>query len=124
MLTDPAGLLKAEPRQVSERVWVGPYMDPQELLFFLEENNIKIVISLLDEDLVYERRLFVREYRYLTPLGIRVFTVPIKPFMRDDLKVRQLEALLKVTRPARVYVHSYLGRFRVKLVEEILGNVP
>ena len=109
--------MRSEPRKVSERVWVGPYMEPEEMVFFLEERGISVVISLLGRNRL-EERLFTEEYYYLESFGVKVLRVPIDPFLWDENHKRQLRKLIQLTYPAKVYVHSYLGRFRVKLLED------
>ncbi len=113
----PLQLLKADPKKISKGLWVGPYMDPEDLYAFLKENRIKSVVILLDWDMIHERRLTEKEVSFLEKKGIRVYLLPMKPFLEKPEDIRKLKFLVKKLKKRGVYVHSYLGRVRVKVLE-------
>ncbi len=115
----PVHLLKKKPEKISEYVWIGGYMGDKELIEFLKKNNIKVVISLLSDTMIHEKKLLRKEKRFLERKGIKFYSVPMNPFLKEGRKVRRLRQLLRKRR--KVYIHSYLGRIRTRIVKEVLG---
>ncbi len=109
--------IKAEPQKISENVWIGPYLNEEELLNFIEKNRIEIVISLLDVDMLHERRLVEKEKELLKKNPeILFFSVPIKPFFEQKERIKMLKEILEIHKGKRIYIHSYLGRVRTEYV--------
>ncbi len=117
----PLQLLKAEPQKVSKNLWVGSYLKDEKMLRFLKENRIKVVISLLDRDMYHERQLLEYERRLLRRRGFTFISVPLKPFVKDQKGLKRLRYYLRRYRRSGVYVHSYLGRIRIRYVKEVLN---
>jgi len=122
----PLQLVKAKPERISRNLWVGGYMDREEMLKFLKRNRIQVVISLLDKDMHHESMLLEYERAFLKRAGVTFISVPIKPLIRSDRNVSKLRYYLMRYKNRRVYVHSYLGRLRTKYVKEVLyaGKSP
>ncbi len=117
----PLQLLKAEPERISKNLWVGGYLGEERMLRFLRENGIKVVISLLDREMYHERQLLEHERRLLRRKGFTFISVPLKPFVKDQKSLKRFRYYLRRYRGKRVYVHSYLGRIRIKYVKEVLN---
>ncbi len=118
----PLQLLKTKPEKVGKNVWVGCYMQERKFLNFLKKNQIKVVISLLDVDMLHERRLLEREKSVLKEQSIKIYSVPMKPFLKDERKLKKLKRIISLNRRRRIYVHSYLGRIRTAYVREVLSG--
>ena len=114
-------LLKAEPQKVSKNLWVGGYLGDEKMLRFLKENRIKVVISLLDRDMYHERQLLEHERRFLKSRGFTFVSVPLKPFVENERSLKRLRYYLRRYGRNRLYVHSYLGRIRIRYVKEVLN---
>ena len=117
----PLQLLKAEPERISENLWAGGYLGEERMLRFLKENGIRVVISLLDREMYHERQLLEHERRFLKKKGFTFISVPLKPFVENERSLKRLRYYLKRYRGKRVYVHSYLGRVRIRYVKEVLN---
>jgi len=116
----PLQIVKAKPERVSKNVWIGGYMDRDEMLEFLRKHRIGVVISLLDRDMYHERRLIEHERKFLRKAGIIFVSVPVKPLAVSEGSVKRLKFFLRRYKDRRIYVHSYLGRLRVRHVKEVL----
>lgn len=117
----PLQLLKAKPIKVGENLWMGGYMEEKEFLSFLKKNSISVVISLLDWDMLHEKKLLDEEERLLRRVGVKIYSVPMKPFLKEETKLRKVKRIIRLSRGRRIYVHSYLGRVRVNYVKEALN---
>ncbi|MDQ7039223.1 MAG: hypothetical protein Q9N26_08560 [Aquificota bacterium] len=114
----PLQLIKREPYRVGEGVWLGGYFLNEEFVRFLKRHRIRTVVTLLDPDMYHERSLISEEKKVLRRHGIRVVVVPLKPFYRDPKRISRIRSIIR--RGRAVYIHSYLGRVRVKYVEEAI----
>ncbi len=110
--------LKKKPERLKDNVWIGGFFADREFVSFLKSRNIDMVISLLDVDMKHERELLLREKTLFREFGIKVISVPLKPFIHDSRSVRKLEEILNSYR--NVYIHSYLGRIRTKPVRRLI----
>jgi hypothetical protein len=116
--------VKKRPEAVRKGLWVGGYFTDEDFIRFLRKANIKVVISMLDLDMIHERRLYHREKEILRRLNIILINIPTKPILDDSGKISNVVKVAKEwrNRGFNVYIHSYLGRFRIKKVKEVLGG--
>ena len=115
----PLHLLKEKPYELYPGVWVGGYLHGDELIYFVKSKRINRVISLLNERMYHEKSLVLYERRVLRRIGVRFYSIPMTPFVREPNKLRKVRNI--VSRSKGVYIHSYLGRLRVKYVKEVLN---
>lgn len=122
----PLRLIQGEARWVADGVLVGPYPRERDLLVLKHRLGVTEVVSLLDPRLPLEGRLLEKERRLVQALDLRFRSVPISYLKMDDAatrdQIRRLAAELKGRKPGSVvYVHCYLGRHRVGLLEQVLA---
>lgn len=117
----PISFVRGEAREVSSGVLVGPYPSRDELKVLAGKGVVEIV-SLMDPRLAIERPLVEEEKRMASELNLAFFNFPIDfsdmegGGSREELDkaVKHLSARNDGT---KVYVHCYLGRHRVALLE-------
>lgn len=104
----------------------GPYPVEEELRR-LKRMGVVEVVSLLDTGSAVEAELVDRERPRVEALGMRFVSLPV-PLAAlaggGDDAVARAAAYLRVHRASLSYVHCYLGRHRVALLEAALGLAP
>jgi len=118
MYITPLYLLKKKPERIKGNIWVGGFFVDRDFVDFLKSKNISTVISLLDKDMKHERDLLRYERAFFKRFGIKVISVPLKPFVYDPRSLRKLKQLLNGR--GNVYIHSYFGRIRIKQVRRLI----
>ena len=113
--------VKVKPYKVSTNLWAGGYLRDEKLKRFVKEKRIKVVVSLLDTNMIHEKRLLNRERKLLKRLGVKLYSFPINPIFKDRAMIRRAVKTLQKNRRRRVYLHGYFGRFRVRSVLEELN---
>lgn len=123
----PLHYLQGNVRSVTNNVLVGHYPD-YGLLSELDQRGVKIVISLLNDKLVYEKPLIRQEVAYSRQLGLRGFnfkmdsqepaTSPMNRAAMDNIK-----KVIALNPRSKIYIHCYFGKHRTGYVEEQLRAV-
>lgn len=118
----PLHLMQGRVRSVSSHILIGPYpefMDLQQL----RAQGVRVVISLLDPRLIYERGLIAKEQRYERRLGMTFYDIPLDSY-RSASSARNARDLVEIKRVLtrlhgrKVYIHCYLGKHRVQYVAD------
>ncbi len=114
--------LKRRPQAIAEGVWIGGYFTDERFIRFLKKNKIRVVVSLLDVDMIHERKLYRKEKKILKKLGILLINTPVKPLISGRQRYFFVRKTIRKWRSKgfRIYIHSYLGRFRTERVKEAL----
>ena len=117
----PISFVRGEVREVSSVVLVGPYPSKDELKVLAGKGVVEIV-SLMDPRLAIERPLVEEEERMASELKFAFFNFPIDfsnmegGGSREELD-KAVKHLSDRNDRTKVYVHCYLGRHRVALLE-------
>ncbi|MHB8167411.1 MAG: protein-tyrosine phosphatase family protein [Sulfuricella sp.] len=122
----PLHALQGRVRQVTPDVIVGPYPD-EGLLADLRHRGVTVVISLLDQDIIYEKSLIRREEALASQLGITEYNDPMdssqpptSPFNATALA--KVKAFIHGHPHTKIYIHCYLGKHRAGDVERMLTS--
>ncbi|MHB8346702.1 MAG: protein-tyrosine phosphatase family protein [Acidiferrobacterales bacterium] len=120
----PLHLLQGNVRKVTPDVIVGPYPD-YGLISDLHERGVHTIISLLDENLIYERSLIEREDLYTEQMGIKEYNFPMDSSQPPNSRInaaalRHIVAYIGSHPDTKIYIHCYLGKHRVGDVVRML----
>ena len=120
----PLHFLQGNIRSVSSNVILGHYPD-FGLLSELDHRGVKIVISLLNDKLVYEEPLIQRELAYSKQLGMTDlnFKMDSNQPSNSPLNSAAIENIKKVIAAnprSKIYIHCYFGTHRTGYVEQQL----
>jgi protein tyrosine phosphatase (PTP) superfamily phosphohydrolase (DUF442 family) len=124
----PLHYMQGNVRNLSKNIIVGHYPD-FELLSKLNANGVKIVISLLNDQLIYEEPLNKKEGTYAKLLGIQRYnfkmdsTQPVTS-STNEAAIENIRNLINNNPNTKVYIHCYLGRHRTRYVEQALFSLP
>jgi len=119
----PMSFVRGEVREFAPGVLGGPYPTEAELRI-LKRNGVVEVISLMDPESAVESKLVADEKKLADSKGLRFLNYPVD--FKDMSSPESAAALDKaMSRIAMrgdklVYVHCYLGRHRVGLLEKAL----
>lgn len=119
----PMSFVRGDVREVAPGVLAGPYPTEAELKI-LARNGVVEVISLMDPESTVESRLVAEEKKLVSAKGLRFQNYPMDfqdmngPRSAGGLE-QTMERLSK-RGGEKVYVHCYLGRHRVGMVEAAL----
>lgn len=125
----PMSFVRGEVREVADGVLAGPYPTEAELKL-LERNGVVEVMSLMDPESTVESSLVEEEKKLVAARGLRFSNFPMDfQDMSGPKSVAAVEtAVERLSRRGgeKVYVHCYLGRHRVGLVEAAMKkkNAP
>lgn len=119
----PMSFARGEVREAVPGVLVGPYPTEDELKV-LKRNGVREVMSLMDPESVAESALFRSEKELVSKAGFVFSSYPMDFKDMDGERSAKgveeaVDRLLK-RGDTKVYVHCYLGRHRVGLVEAAL----
>jgi hypothetical protein len=108
-------------------VFVGPYPTESELKV-LARNGVVEVISLMDPESAVESRFVEEEKKLVAARGLRFQNFPMD-FQKMDGPTSMLaleRALQRISARGaeKLYVHCYLGRHRVSMIEAALKKSP
>lgn len=119
----PMSFVRGEVREAAPGVLVGPYPTEAELKI-LARNGVVEVISLMDPESAVESRLVEEEIKLVSLRGLRFQNYPMD---FKDMNGQKSAAGLEQTMERlskrggeKFYVHCYLGRHRVGIVEAAL----
>jgi len=119
----PMSFVRGEVREIAQGVLGGPYPTEAELRL-LARNGVVEVISLMDPESAVEASLVKEEKRLVAGMGLRFRNFPMDfQNMNSPGSVIGLEnALSRISERGaqKIYVHCYLGRHRVGLIEAAL----
>lgn len=121
----PMSFVRGQAREAAPNVIVGPYPTDAELRL-LSKNGLTEVISLMDPESTVEGPLLEEEKRLAANHGLRFENFPMDfKDMKGEKSSLSFEAAMQriaARGQEKVYVHCYLGRHRVGMVEEALKN--
>lgn len=122
----PMSFVRGSVREAAPGVLVGPYPTEAELKI-LARNGVVEVISLMDSESTVESRLVAEEKKLVSLLGLRFRNYPMD---FQDLNGKRsaaglAEAIERLSKRGgeKFYVHCYLGRHRVGMVEAALKKI-
>lgn len=119
----PMSFVRGNVREAAPGVLVGPYPTEAEL-DLLVRNGVVEVISLMDPESAVESALVEEEKRLVAEMGLifRNFPMDFRDMTGEKSAKGLAEALQRVRAKGaeKLYVHCYLGRHRVGLVEAAL----
>ena len=120
----PLHYLQGNVRSVSDNVLVGHYPD-YGLLSELDQRGVTIVISLLNDKLIYEEPLIHREVAYSRQLGMTDlnFKMDSEQPANSQLNSTAIDNINKVIAAnphSKIYIHCYFGKHRTGYVEQQL----
>lgn len=120
----PLHYLQGNVRSVSNNVLVGHYPD-YGLLSELDQRGVKIVISLLNDKLIYEEPLIAQEVAYSRQLGMRDFNFKMDSAQAPDsplnrAAIANIKKVIAANPRSKIYIHCYFGKHRTGYVEQQL----
>ena len=119
----PMSFVRGEVREIAPGVFGGPYPTEAELRL-LARNGVVEVISLMDPESVVEASLVKEEKKLVADKGLMFRNFPMDfQDMNSPKSAEGLEqALSRISARGaqKIYVHCYLGRHRVGLIEAAL----
>jgi protein tyrosine phosphatase (PTP) superfamily phosphohydrolase (DUF442 family) len=120
----PLRLIQGDARKITNEIIVGPYPHEDDLFQLMKNQRVKVIISLLNPAIPYEESLIEKEEKVAKKLGLTFYNVPLSFLsLNSDSNLRAIDKIreiLKKERGKRIYIHCYLGRHRVGLIEEKL----
>ncbi len=116
----PLKLIQGEARHVTENVIAGPYPHEKDIERLYKVSGVKVIISLLNPSLPFEKSLLEKEKEITEKYGLEFYNIPIS-FINlnspENVKnVSKVLDIIKKHKGDKIYVHCYLGRHRVELV--------
>lgn len=122
----PMSFVRGTVREAAPGVLAGPYPTDAELKI-LARNGVVEVISLMDPESTVESRLVAEEKKLVSLLGLRFLNFPMDfQDMNGQRSVAGLEQVMERLLKRgndKIYVHCYLGRHRVGMVEAALKKI-
>ncbi|MHB1544719.1 MAG: hypothetical protein ACYCS1_08730 [Gammaproteobacteria bacterium] len=120
----PLHYLQGNVHHVSQKIIVGPYPD-EGLLKNLHHRGIRIVVSLLDPHLIYEKSLIEREDHLTKELGMTAYNFPMDSAQPpgsalNARAMHNIRVLIRKYPRVKMYIHCYLGKHRVGDVASML----
>lgn len=121
----PLHAIQAGERQVTPNVVIGPYPSEARLMA-LRRSGVRVVISLLDQNLIYEKPLIVRENQLASTLDMEEVNAPMdsnEPATSplNAAALTKIHDFIRSHPDTRVYIHCYLGKHRAQTVATLLG---
>lgn len=123
----PISFVRGEAREAAPGVIVGPYPTDDELRL-LKNNGVTEVVSLMHPESAVESALVAEEARLVASRGMRFMNFPMD--FKDMKGAESASSLaravdrIRARGEAKLYVHCYLGRHRVALIEAALRGAP
>lgn len=119
----PMSFVRGDVREVATGVLAGPYPTEAELNILMR-NGVVEVISLMDSESAIESRLVETEKKLVADKGLRFLNYPMDfQDMNGHKSAGGLEkALARISARGgeKLFVHCYLGRHRVGMLEAAL----
>ena len=123
----PLHYFQNDVRSVSNNVFIGHYPD-YRLLSELDQRGVKIVISLLNDRLIYEEPLIKQENGYVRQLGLKSFNFkmdssqPASSLVNAEA-IDHIKNIITSNPNTKIYIHCYLGKHRTGYVEKQLREL-
>jgi hypothetical protein len=122
----PMSFARGTVREAAPGVLAGPYPSEAELEI-LARNGVVEVISLMDPESAVESRLVEEEKKLVAAQGLRFLNFPMDfqnmNGQRSAAGLEQIMERLSKRGNEKIYVHCYLGRHRVSMVEAALKKI-
>ena len=122
----PMSFVRGTVREVAPGVLVGPYPTEAELKI-LARNGVVEVISLMDPESAVESALVAEEKKLVSAQGLRFLNFPMDfqdmNGKRSAAGLEQVMVRISARGGEKLYVHCYLGRHRVGMVEAALKKI-
>jgi hypothetical protein len=121
----PMQLVRGEAVQVREDLILGPYPSSEEFLK-LKRMGVTVIVSLMSPDVPVEAPLVQEENRLCRKYEFTCVNFPLQFLtLHSDFNKQQVEEAVKFIQstPAKKYIHCYLGRHRVALIQERLHQM-
>jgi len=123
----PLKMIQGEARYVTENIIVGPYPHEKDLEKLAKVNGVKVIVSLLNPSLPFEKSLLEKEKELVKKFDFAFYNVPLS-FLKLDSpenykRLERIRKILEKHRNEKVYIHCYLGRHRVGFVAQNLLGV-
>ncbi len=122
----PLHLIKGKAKYVKKNIIIGPYPNKRELKILKEKLGITVVISLLNPNLLPEKSLLNEELKNTKELGLKFYNYPLEYFNLNSeynlSMIQKIKFSIKKNPQEIFYIHCYLGKHRVELVEEYIKN--
>lgn len=119
----PMSFVRGTVREAAPGVLAGPYPTEAELKL-LARNGVVEVISLMDNESVVESRLVAEEKKLVSEKGLRFLNYPMDFKNMNSARsaggFEQTMERLSKRGGEKLYVHCYLGRHRVGMIEAAL----
>ena len=120
----PLHYFQQDVRTLSPNILVGHYPD-YSLLKELDQHGVKIVISLLNDKLIYEEPLIQQEAGYTKRLGLSSFNFKMdsaQPVtsLTNSVAIEKIKKIIAANPNSKIYIHCYLGKHRTGYVEQQL----
>lgn len=126
----PLHLAQGKVRDVAPDIIIGPYPRGDQVRD-LKKRGVAVDISLLNLSLPQEQALQEQLRKYGAREGIEVLNFPLSYLNLESRENREMVAravsYIRQHRGKKIYIHCYLGRHRVKVVEDELrrqGLIP
>ena len=117
----PMKFVRGELKEINENLIVGPYPTEREIIK-LKKMGINEIINLMDSMSVIESRLIDEEKKLAEKYNLKYMNFPMS-FTKLESKENsdQISLLIKhilSAKGGKIYIHCYLGRHRVGLLEK------
>lgn len=117
-------ILRGEISDISTDIIIGPYPVESDIKQ-LRENGIETIVSLLDPALPYEKQLLEQESLLTKQYQMKLLSFPMASILGQkmgayyDNNAKAAAEAIAVTK-GKVYLHCYLGIYRVATVKNLL----
>ena len=116
----PLRFVRGDAIQLDERVSLGPYPSQREF-HRLRRMGVTTFVSLMSPDFPVEAPLIRQEENLCNQVGVTCRNFPMNFSDVDSAaNVEQADAVIAFlkSQPGKIYVHCYLGRHRIKLIQQ------
>ena len=126
----PIHMVQGKVRAVTPDIIMGPYPRGDQIKD-LKKRGVAVDISLLNLSLPQEQALHEQLKKYGAKEGVDVINFPLSYLNLESKEnkdtVSQVVSYIRQNSGKKIYIHCYLGRHRVKVVEDELrrqGLIP
>jgi len=123
----PLRMIQGEARYITENIMVGPYPHEKDMEKLAKVNKVKVIVSLLNPSLPFERSLLEKEKKLVRKFGFTFYNVPLSFINLESPEnyrsMERIRNILERHKNEKVYIHCYLGRHRVGFVAQRLIGV-
>src|SRR3989304_1127595 len=116
----PISFIRGEVRELTPYILVGPYPSEAEL-FKLKRMGVDKLISLMELQSAIEGRIVYEEKKISEKFGFKYLNYPMNfTSLEGEENIKQISNLINYLLSAReekIYIHCYLGRHRIRILE-------